>query len=65
LSVRECARVQPFPDEHKVYYKHLTAGYKMVGNAVPPRLAYVLAERIYEDLSKLSFNDAFNKVGLP
>jgi len=50
LSVRECARVQTFPDEHKFYYKNLTAGYKMVGNAVPPQLAFVLAKKIYEDL---------------
>jgi len=28
----------------------LTAGYKMVGNAVPVNLAYVLAKKIYEDL---------------
>ena len=53
LSIRECARIQTFPDEYKFYYKNLTAGYKMVGNAVPPNLAYVLAKRIYEDLSQL------------
>jgi len=53
LSIRECARVQTFSDEHKFYYKNLTAGYKMVGNAVPPSLAYVLAKRIYEDLASL------------
>ena len=46
-------RVQTFPDEHKFYYKNLTAGYKMVGNAVPPSLAFVLAEKIYEDLCLL------------
>ncbi len=43
LSIRECARVQSFPDEHLFYYKNLSAGYKMVGNAVPPTLAYALA----------------------
>ncbi|CAA6818889.1 MAG: DNA-cytosine methyltransferase (EC [uncultured Sulfurovum sp.] len=51
LSIRECARIQTFPDEHKFYYKNLTAGYKMVGNAVPVNLAYHLAKKIYEDLS--------------
>ena len=25
LSIRECARVQTFPDEHKFYYENLTA----------------------------------------
>jgi len=50
LSIRECARVQSFPDEHKFYYKNLTAGYKMVGNAVPPNLAFILAQKIYFDI---------------
>lgn len=53
LSIRECARIQTFPDTHKFYYNNLTAGYKMVGNAVPPNLAYYLAEKIMEDLNKL------------
>jgi len=50
LSIRECARIQTFPDSHKFYYNNLTAGYKMVGNAVPPNLAYFLAKKIMEDL---------------
>ncbi len=50
LSIRECARIQTFPDNHKFYYKNLTAGYKMVGNAVPPNLAYYLAKSIREQL---------------
>ena len=52
LSIRECARVQSFPDEHLFYYKNLSAGYKMVGNAVPPTLAYALATQIYEAIEK-------------
>ncbi|MEA2100899.1 MAG: DNA cytosine methyltransferase [Campylobacterota bacterium] len=54
LTIRECARVQTFPDTHKFYYKNLTAGYKMVGNAVPPNLAYCLAKSIYEQLGEIS-----------
>jgi len=46
LSIRECARIQTFPDTYKFYYKNLVAGYKMVGNAVPPNLAYILAKKI-------------------
>lgn len=53
LSIRECARIQTFPDEHKFYYTNLTAGYKMVGNAVPPNLAYYLAKKIAEDMQKV------------
>jgi len=51
LSIRECARIQTFPDEYKFYYKNLTAGYKMVGNAVPVNLAYILAKSIFEQLN--------------
>ena len=39
LSVRECARIQTFPDSFKFVYNNVEDGYKMVGNAVPPRLA--------------------------
>lgn len=53
LSVRECARIQTFPDGHKFYYKNVMAGYKMVGNAVPAYLGYYLARKIYEDLKSL------------
>ena len=53
LSIRECARIQTFPDNHKFYYNNLSAGYKMVGNAVPPDLSYYLAKKIMEDLSNI------------
>lgn len=43
LSVRECARIQTFPDSFKFIYSDVADGYKMVGNAVPPRLAWYLA----------------------
>ncbi len=46
LSVRECARIQTFPDYHKFYYTNVAAGYKMVGNAVPCNLAYCIAKSI-------------------
>lgn len=51
LSVRECARVQTFPDTFKFYYKNIADGYKMIGNAVPVRMANVLANKILKDLS--------------
>lgn len=46
LSVRECARIQSFPDTFKFIYHNVKDGYKMVGNAVPPRLAWYLAIQI-------------------
>lgn len=53
LSVRECARIQTFPDWFKFYYNDVTEGYKMVGNAVPPRLAKAIAQSIKESLSSI------------
>lgn len=46
LSVRECARIQTFPDDFIFHYKKVAAGYKMIGNAVPVNLAKFLAESI-------------------
>lgn len=46
LSVREAARVQGFPDDFEFIYTSLNDGYKMIGNAVPVNLAYVLAKQI-------------------
>jgi DNA (cytosine-5)-methyltransferase 1 len=50
LSVRECARIQTFPDDFIFKYDKVADGYKMVGNAVPVNLAYHLGKKIYEDL---------------
>jgi DNA (cytosine-5)-methyltransferase 1 len=49
LSVRECARIQTFPDNFKFYYDNVVAGYKMIGNAVPIEMARILAKKIYDD----------------
>jgi DNA (cytosine-5)-methyltransferase 1 len=46
LSVRECARIQTFPDDFKFFYNNILDGYKMVGNAVPINLAYEIANQI-------------------
>lgn len=50
LSVRECARIQTFPDDFIFYYKNLAAGYKMIGNAVPINLGSALAKAVHTDL---------------
>ncbi len=62
LSVRECARIQTFPDTHKFYYKNVMAGYKMVGNAVPSYLGYYLAKKIMEDMKSLGIVKEENKL---
>ncbi len=50
LSVRECARIQTFPDTFLFKYTDVADGYKMVGNAVPSNFAQALAEKIALDL---------------
>jgi DNA (cytosine-5)-methyltransferase 1 len=50
LSVRECARIQTFPDEFLFLYNNVLDGYKMVGNAVPVKLAEKIAEKIWKML---------------
>ena len=56
LTVREAARVQTFPDDFILYYNNVSQGYKMVGNAVPPRLAFNIAKKIFEDLKAIRNN---------
>jgi len=49
LSVRECARVQTFPDTFVFIYTNVGDGYKMIGNAVPVKFAEALARKIKAD----------------
>ena len=51
FSVRECARIQTFPDGFRFIYHDVCDGYKMVGNAVPPRLGRVIALSVKEAFS--------------
>ncbi len=53
LSIRECARIQGFPDDFKFIYENLNDGYKMIGNAVPVNLAYHIANQIKKYLEKI------------
>ena len=53
LSVRECARIQTFPDNFVFYYDNVVSGYKMIGNAVPVEMAQILGNKISKDLSNL------------
>lgn len=50
LSVRECARIQTFPDSFIFEYRNIASGYKMIGNAVPPRMAQIIAHAIAQQL---------------
>lgn len=54
LTVRECARIQTFPDDYQFILKKTgdnvsvsaSAAYKIIGNAVPCVLAYSIAKNI-------------------
>jgi DNA (cytosine-5)-methyltransferase 1 len=50
LTIRECARIQTFPDEYEFLYTNKRNAYKMIGNAVPVDLAYCVAKAIIKDL---------------
>lgn len=58
LSVRECARIQTFPDNFKFYYNNLADGYKMIGNAVPVDLACAIAKVIKTQIFESGLVDA-------
>ena len=51
LTVRECAAIQTFPDDFEFIYANVRNGYKMIGNAVPVKLAEYVAKNIINDLS--------------
>lgn len=61
LTIRECARLQGFPDDFKFYYMNLNDAYKMIGNAVPVNLAYGMAKAIISALNKAGFNNKLSK----
>ena len=45
-SVRECARIQSFPDDFVFGGIPLQSQYKVIGNAVPPVMAWVVASAL-------------------
>lgn len=47
-TLRECARIQSFPDSFVFYPSVVSAGYRIIGNAVPPNLAFHIAKNLKE-----------------
>lgn len=56
LSVRECARIQTFPDTFAFIYTDVADGYKMIGNAVPVNLAFSIAKAVKECLMRVNID---------
>lgn len=60
LTIRECARLQTFPDDYEFIIpasngnKPVSASnaYKIIGNAVPPLLAFNIAKRLEDNWTK-------------
>lgn len=50
MSVRECARIQSFPDDFIFDYDNIKNAYRMIGNAVPPRLGKEIAKSVHNAL---------------
>jgi DNA (cytosine-5)-methyltransferase 1 len=50
MSVRECARIQTFPDDF-VFFGSLCNMYKQIGNAVPVLLAERIAKAIKKNIN--------------
>ncbi len=53
FTVRESARIQTFPDNYR-FHGSWTETMRQLGNAVPVRLAHVVAEHVAERLKKAS-----------
>lgn len=50
FSLREAARIQSFPDDFEFPFKSINGAYKVIGNAVPPVLGWVLAKALQQHL---------------
>ena len=60
LTIRECARIQTFPDDYEFIIPKkdnntsvsASEAYKIIGNAVPPLLAFHIAKKIEDNWQK-------------
>lgn len=59
LSIRECARLQSFPDNFHFLKSGISIedSYRLIGNAVAPKLAYQIAENVIKLIKKKIKNE--------
>ena len=50
FTIREIARIQSFPDDFEFPYTTIANAYKVIGNAVPPVMGWVIARALQEFL---------------
>jgi DNA (cytosine-5)-methyltransferase 1 len=57
FTIREIARIQSFPDDFEFPYTTIANAYKVIGNAVPPVMGWVIARALqnflYDKLPKI------------
>ena len=61
FSIREIARIQSFPDDFIFPYQSIASAYKVIGNAVPPVLGWVIARALQNHLLKGKSNAKNNQ----
>lgn len=55
FTVNECARIQTFPDNY-FQFNNLQTAYKMIGNAVPCKLAEAIAKALFQQIKFIKNN---------
>lgn len=60
FTVREAARIQTFPDEY-VFHSSWTESMRQIGNAVPVRLAELVANDVADHLKKVTIDEEADK----
>lgn len=61
LTIRECARIQTFPDSF-VFRGNTSQKIQQIGNAIPPMLARIFAEHIRDDYGFAKIDDPKGKL---
>ncbi len=65
FTVRECARIQSFPDWYEFHGTTVRSKYKQIGNAIPPRLAFELGKAIKAHIKEKQQNNSTLQDYLP